>query len=425
VSLCTLASHVFPRTRRWNRRGACTLPRCPMPAVDVRYYKTLLICPHKAIAGEFAPMLATALPLAPIEQVTAFPTRKQLVDLFKKFEPKLCVIDFASDAEHSFAVLADIGALAPEMPIIALLAGNNPDLILRCIRQGAAEFMIRPFTADQLEAAFEKIVRLHPPPASRTKGGRAIAVIPAKGASGATTIAANLAHQAKKNKGKVLLADLDPLTGTVSFLFKLKSTYSFLDILTRGGETVDTELWKQLVITNNGIDVLLPPEHLVEGLDELPEATPVIEAAQQIYETVIFDCGNPFGRWNYSVASTCDEVVLVTTNELASLQATNRILAWYEDTRFDTSKLRLVVNRYHREVGLSSESIGKALESEVFHVIPSDYETLQKAIMEGKPAPAGSAFGKAIAGLAERLIRAGGESEAPSGGKKKGLFGRG
>ena len=50
--------------------------------------------------------------------------------------------------------------------------------------------------------------------------------MPAKGAAGATTIACNLAYQCKRlGASKILLADLDPLTGTVSFVLKLKSTY--------------------------------------------------------------------------------------------------------------------------------------------------------------------------------------------------------
>ena len=46
------------------------------------------------------------------------------------------------------------------------------------------------------------------------------------------TIACNLAFQWKRRGAKkVLLADLDPLTGTMSFLLKIKSVFSFLDML--------------------------------------------------------------------------------------------------------------------------------------------------------------------------------------------------
>jgi hypothetical protein len=59
-------------------------------------------------------------------------------------------------------------------------------------------------------------------------------------------------------------------------------------------------------------------------------------------------------------------------------------------------KIRLVVNRYLRDVGLSREVIGTALHTEVFETLPSDYEAVQKALLDGKPIPASSAFGKGV-----------------------------
>lgn len=379
-----------------------------MPITDARYYKTLLLCPNRSVASELNLLLAKSLPLAPVQDASTLPSRRELADLLKTFEPKIILLDFTSDPDRGFALMADLASMKPDMALVAVLGANNPDLILRCMRQGATEFLMRPFTGDQMEAVVEKIARLYPAPASRRlKGSRSFAVVPAKGACGATTLATNLVGQLKKQtKGNTLLADLDPLTGTVSFLLKLKTTYSFLDILARG-DTVDADLWKQVVVSSHGVDVLLPPEHLMEGLDELPEATGVLSSAQSIYENVVVDCESPFGRWNTSIAADCDEVLLVTTNELPSLQAAQRVMEYWEHQKIDTSRVKLIVNRYNREIGLSSDAIGSVLEAEVFHIIPSDYDTLQKAILEGKPTPANSTFGKSMHQLAEKLVAAG------------------
>jgi hypothetical protein len=61
------------------------------------------------------------------------------------------------------------------------------------------------------------------------------------------------------------------------------------------------------------------------------------------------------------------------------------------------------VNRYLRDVGLSREVIGTALHTEVFETLSSDYEAVQKSLMEGKPIPTSSTFGKGVAQLVERL----------------------
>ncbi len=390
----------------------------PMPVIDARYYKTLVICPNKGMAGELAPILSHGLPLAPVHVTNDYPDRRPLADLLKRVDAKLCFLDVSSNLEMALQVAADIHTLNAAMPVVALLPGNNPDLILRCLRQGAAEFLIRPFTTDQIDAAVEKVARLIPAPSARAAWAKTVAVFPAKGACGATTIACNLAFQSKRlGSKKVLLADLDPLTGTISFLLKLKSTYSFLDVLSRQGN-LDDDLWKQMVTVHQGMDVLLPPENLMDGIDHLNDAGPILNYAQRFYETTIVDCGNSYTDWNLSVAYACDELILATTNELPSLQSAQRALAWFEHHRIDQSKIRVVVNRYERMIGLSSDVIGSALQTEVFQVIPADYDAVQRSQMEGKPLPAGSVAGKSMAALAERVCgkrgNAADEKKAPS-----------
>ena len=38
-----------------------------------------------------------------------------------------------------------------------------------------------------------------------------------------------------------------------------------------------------------------------------------------------------------------------------------------------------------------------------FHVLPSDYDSVQRALIDGKPIPVGSALGKAMVQMGERL----------------------
>jgi len=135
---------------------------------------------------------------------------------------------------------------------------NDPDFILRCLRAGAVDFVVQPFTAEQIEGALGKLARMNPAPESTGREpAKIFAVMPAKGACGATTIACNLAFQWKRLGAKrILLADLDPLTGTLSFLLKIKSTFSFLDALQREHE-LDADLWSAMVTQVNGVDVLL------------------------------------------------------------------------------------------------------------------------------------------------------------------------
>ena len=92
-----------------------------------------------------------------------------------------------------------------------------------------------------------------------------------------------------------------------------------------------------------------------------------------------------YGDWNLSQALMADEILLITTNELTSLQAVQRALTYLDNNGVRRWKVRLIVNRYDRHVGLSRDVIGTALHTDIYHLMPADYDAIQKALMEGKP----------------------------------------
>src|SRR5579885_3453213 len=360
--------------------------------------RTFLIAPMSRIRQELAPLFATYLSGTSIIELNAYPSPRDLGATLGGGAPPLVFLDMISDSEQALQLLGEMTRLETAVPVIAVLAGDDSDLILRCLRAGAVDFLIQPFTADQLEAALAKLARLQP-------GGDQ----PAKEACGATTIACNLAFQWKRlGAKKILLADLDPFAGTMSFLLKIKSTFSFLDALQRAHE-LDSDLWDAMVTNVSGVDVLLAPELMVEGTAELHDASPILEYARHAYDVIVVDTGSVYGDWNLNTARLANELLLVTTNELPALQAAQRALSYLDTNRIGRWKIRLLVNRYYRDVGLSREVIGTALHTEVFDILPSDYEAVQKSLMEGKPAPSSTVFGKGIMQLADRL---GGRTEA-------------
>jgi pilus assembly protein CpaE len=280
---------------------------------------------------------------------------------------------------------------------------------LRCLRAGASDFLILPLTPEQVDAAFGKLTRAQPAPElSGQEPAKTIAVMPAKGACGATTIACNLAFQWKRISGKkILLVDMDPLTGNLSFLLKVKSVYSFLDALQRSNE-LDADLWGAMVRPVHGVDVLLAPELMLDQHTDLRDPSPILDYARHAYDVVILDTSSVYTEWNLNCARAANELLLVTTNELPALQAAQRALSYLDTNRIGRWKTRLVVNRYLRDVGLSRDVIGTALHTEVFDTLPSDYEAVQRALLDGKAIPASTPFGKGIAQMVDRL---GGKTE--------------
>jgi pilus assembly protein CpaE len=254
------------------------------------------------------------------------------------------------------------------------------------------------------EASLEKLAKLHPTSQGDVNRGKVICVMPAKGGSGATTVACNLAYRWKREapQKRVFLADLDPLAGTMSFVMKVKSNYSFIDVMQRSSE-IDADLWKSVTTCRSGVDILLSPEAMIAGISELTDASPILEYARAVNDVVIIDAGSVYGDWNLSQAHVCDELLLVANNELTSLQAVQRSLSYLETNNVGRWKIRVIVNRYDKHIGLSRESIATALHTDIYHVIPNDYDALQRALIDGKPVPPGTILGKSICALVENL----------------------
>ena len=384
--------------------------------------KALVISPDRRTTSELKTLLSQQLPSADVAELQSYPTRRSFSEMTAVSPPSLCLLDLESDRETAIALIGDMVSLLPSVQIIVTLASNNSDLIMRSLRQGAADFLVKPFASDQFRSALERVTKLSP--LSGPEGaGKVICVMPAKGACGATTIACNLAlYIRKQNSKRTLLADLDPLAGTVSFLLKLKSKFSFIDALQHADE-LDGEIWKGLIQQSNGVEVLLPPENpMTAGLSELTDPSPLIQFARRSYDQVVLDCHGGYGEWSLTMARMADELMLVTTNELPALQATMRVLSYLEANRVPRAKVKLVVNRFNRDVGLTKDMIETALRTEVYQLISSDYEAVQKALLEGKGVSPSGSFGKSLLSLAERLAGQAAPKKANTGSSFSGLF---
>ncbi|MBM3738422.1 MAG: hypothetical protein FJW39_21785 [Acidobacteria bacterium] len=377
---------------------------------------TLVICQDRRILSDLAPILSQSLPLVPSRDITHYPDRGQMGQLLAQAPFPLCFLDVVSDQAKAIDCISLLAAASPSTKIVVILASKAPDLILTCLRAGAAEFIIAPVTAEQVQEVLSRMKDVLP----SASGGKVLAFMPVKGAVGASTLTSSLVYQWKRlGAKKLLVADFDLTAGTLSFLLKTKSNYSFLDALSRA-DSLDSDLWKGLVTNVNGVDVLLSPETPVDPNHELPDPSPVISFCRQAYDMAAIDLGEPYSYWSRYVAAAVDEVVLVTTNELPALRATQRVMHFLADHQIRRDKIKLVANRYSADVGLAQEAVESAIEAPVLQVIPSEYETVQRAIVEGKPIPLTSSVGKSLAKLADRLMTVKPVEEAPK--KKAGLF---
>jgi pilus assembly protein CpaE len=209
---------------------------------------------------------------------------------------------------------------------------------------------------------------------------------------------------------------------------KLKPGFSFIDIISQGA-ALDADVWRGVVQSYSGIDVLLSPQNPVEGAQEMGDTRPILDFSRRLYDNVVIDLGNAYGEWALSAVRASDQVFLVTTNELPALQAAQRVMSYYENHGIARQGIHLIINRFNRDVGLTKEMIETALQTEIYQIVASDYEGVQRALLDGKPIQVSTSIGKQIQQIAERILGVDLEKQkkktekSNSGGGLSGLFG--
>ena len=360
-------------------------------------WKPLVVCPHRDLSSRVR-MAFTELGIATPTSLPEYPRMGSLAALVAQGGCNVCFLDVASNVEHALLLIAEA---APLMPVVALSARKDADLILRCLHRGAGEFVAEP-TAQQFRLALDRLGRLRGP-AAPPKPSTLYCVVPGKPGCGASTLAVHLAIELKRaGASRVLLVDTDVRGASIAFLLKAKADFHLGDAV-RDRQRMDSDLWARLTVLCHGVDVLLAPDSPAEAVDiDRMAAADLVHFWQSQYEAVVVDTpGAEPGAVEF--IRLADQILLVATNELVALHATRRAVDYLEKNAIDRRRLRLVVNRYSPATGLKREEVESALKLEPYVLLANEYEVVQQAVLEGKPVGPGTRFERGLRSLTARL----------------------
>src|SRR5271165_835912 len=162
-------------------------------------WRHLIIAPDRRVFQGLTAVLAEITPGSPFTDLKVYPNRRALSDAISLEKPNLCFLDVGSSWDSAVTLIGELNSIQSSMPIVAISASNDPDLILRSLRQGASEFLFQPFTVEQVGTALDRLARIKLDANLQSRElGTVYCVMPGKGACGATTLACNLAFPLHK-----------------------------------------------------------------------------------------------------------------------------------------------------------------------------------------------------------------------------------
>src|SRR4030095_8412125 len=162
--------------------------------------------------------------------------------------------------------------------------------------------------------------------------------------------------------------------------------YSFAD-MAENRSRLDDALIKSFVTPYSSKLSLLAAPREADAADEIePEHVfEVLEKLRESYDYVVLDPQHTFDSITLAALDQSDEIVLVLTLDIPAIRSTQRALAIFDRLGYPRKKVRIVVNRWSKQIELDLREVEKFLGEPVIGYVPSDYQTTVNSINLGTP----------------------------------------
>ncbi len=308
----------------------------------------------------------------------------QLYEEIVRLKPAAAIITLGANPEQGIDFIRRLAAEVPGTALISAASDASPDLMLGGLRAGAREFLRLPVSADELTTVLDRVGEFCAGQVEAPKKkGRMIAVFSSKGGCGTSFIATNLAACSGTS---TVLVDLNLQAGDLPLFLGVNPKYSFAD-LAENRSRLDDALVKSFVTPYSSSLSLLAAPKEADSADEIePEHVfDVLQRLRESYEYVVLDPQHTFDSITLAALDQADEIILVLTLDIPAIRSTQRALEIFDRLGYPRKKIRIVVNRWSKQIDLDLRQVEKFLGEPVVGFIPSDYQTAVTSINLGEP----------------------------------------
>jgi pilus assembly protein CpaE len=337
-----------------------------------------------------------------VEVVGVAASGSEALEMAAKLLPDIVLMDINMPEMDGITATELLTARVPSSAVVMMSVQGEADYLRRSMLAGAREYLVKPFSSDELAASIrqvhardlEKVGRLAVPAADRTPAvarehGRVVAVFSPKGGVGRTTIAVNTAVAAGSEPGRdVVLVDGSFQFGDVGVLLNLnprnKSIADLVPELEAGGEPESLDTF--VINHSSGIRVLLaPPSPEMAELVTPRVIRRVLEVLRARSDLVVVDCPAAFSDSTLAILDTADVILTVLTLEITSIKNMRLFLEVADQLGYPPGKMELVLNRADSALGIRVADVEHSIGRKVDHTVVSDGRTVVYALNRGVP----------------------------------------
>jgi pilus assembly protein CpaE len=324
-----------------------------------------------------------------IEVVGAAGDGRTGIDVTRQLAPHVVLMDVNMPGMDGIAATETLAVESPNSPVVIMSVQGERDYLRRAMQSGAREFLIKPFTGDELVASIRRVYEMEekkgaylprvpqPPPEtgeSPARGCQVSLVMSGKGGCGKTFVAINLAAALKlETGGRVCLVDLDLQFGDVGVMLNLDHAKTITELV-ESESALDWEFVDDVLADGpEGLRVLLGPFSPEFGdLVRAEHVRAIVDVLRREFDYVVVDSGSQLSEATLEATDLADQVIVVGELTIPGIKDTRLMLKMLESLKVDRARVMVAVNAHDAHAVYDSASIERNLRFPVMLQIPSE-----------------------------------------------------
>ena len=344
-----------------------------------------------------------------IDVVGSAASGREALEMAVRLHPDVVLMDINMPDMDGIAATEQLSSAVPAAAVVMMSVQGEADYLRRSMLAGAREFLVKPFSSDELTASIRQVSarerdkqsRMALAPAGTSGGsgkiaggeresGLVVAVFSPKGGVGRTTVAVNLAIAAATELGqRVVIMDGSFQFGDVGVLLNLNpKSKSIADLVPEieaaGGEIESIDTF--VIDHTSGVRVLLaPPTPEMAELVTAKGVRKVLETLRATHDLVVVDCTAFFNDTTLAILDAADVILTMLSLEITSIKNMRLFLEVAEQLGYENGKVRLVLNRADSALGIRVADVEHSIGRKVDETIVSDGRSVVYALNRGIP----------------------------------------
>jgi pilus assembly protein CpaE len=327
------------------------------------------------------------------------------IEEVRRLTPDVVLMDVNMPGQDGIKATQVMSTEPPYAPVILMSVQEDREYLRRAMQAGAREFLVKPFSGEELAAALrrvnqlEKLKRVHiapakaiepPPPAPierRRVAGQVVLVFSGKGGIGKSLLAVNIAAAlARDVEGRTALVDLDLQFGDLGVMLGLESGRNIYQVV-EAFPNVDADFIEALMPeAPGGFRVMLGPQSPeFADLVTAEHARVILDILQSIYDNVVIDTSSHLGEVTLEALERAGQVVVVVDLSLPAVKEAKLALRVFQRLGIASDRIKVVLNRSDTNSGITVTQVETSLETKISASIPTDLKTVLRSVQRAEP----------------------------------------